>query len=452
MPENMPPFPFSQGQRPETRAERRQREKSIARLAARIESRLAAQRHSGAGYPIDQLTREFVDVYNDRKFEGRHIPFSFNVLQGFLREASEEHVTLFELLPERDHAFLIGDFLDYATSVAPEDMGIEKLRTIPEGTVLNFSPIGDVHDMSFTDPSGKQVVIAGFALSRSGDLLNWLMIGGFVADIEAETERLRKEALEWEANSVALTSTARMPDIEKVRAEPLPGTDDVWKTIAYGIFNLRTRSHESRTFAHDYGTMYNMVSDDPCSLGVDSLEEMTEEQRAGYETYSKRLDEYALVFDMAETAFLLPSYFAYRIDLVREVQRPTAAGGNKVPRKDLMAVLRAEPGERPAFRRVASLDVTNLAPAPKGTRSYTPPRFSVELDGFWRRISPTSVGKDPNGNPVAGRTWVRGHMRWRDRPQRRVPVLVKASVTAARMRAAELVMEDEAVEVVKERE
>jgi len=452
MPDKKPPFPFPPGHRPETRAERRQREKSIERLAARIESRRAAQRHSGAGYPIDELTREFVDIYNDRKFEGKHLPFSFNVLQGFLKEVQEEHVTLFELLPERDHAFLIGDFLDYATAAGPEGRGFEALRAIPEGRVLNFTPIGDVHDMAFTDPSGQQVVIGGFAMSRSGDLLNWLMIGGTVTDLAAETERLREQTKEWETHSVTLTSTATMPDYEKVRAQPLPGTDDVWKTLAYGIFNLRTRSHESRTFAHDYGTMYSMVSDDPCSLGVDSIEEMTEEQRAGYETYSKRLDEYALIFEMAETAFLLPSYFSFRIDLVREVQRPTAVGSNKVPRKDLMDVLRAAPGERPAFRKVASLDVVNLAPAQKGTRSYTPPRFSVELDGFWRRLSPASVGKDPNGNPVAGRTWVRGHMRWRDRPQRRAPVLVKASVTAARMRAAELVMADETAEVVGARD
>jgi len=450
MPDEKPPFPFqpNTGGRREGRAERRQREKEIERVASRIQSRRAARRHSGAGYPIDQLLREFLDAYNERLFEHRHLPFTFNVLHAFTREEKEDWATFLDLHPERDHAFLIGDFLDYATSIAPGDRGIERLRSLPENVIQNYSPVGDVREFAFIDPSGKQVVIAGFTMTRLGDQLHWLMLGGFVTDLEAETERLREDAQKWEVQSQALRQDGGKPDYARMRAQPLPGTDDVWKTLAYGVFNLRTRSHESRTFAHDHGNMYGMVSDDPGAIGRENVEGMTEEERASIEGFAKRLDEFALIFDMAEAAFLLPSYFAFRIDLVREVQRETAIGKSEVPRNDRQDVFRAPAEMRPGFRKVASLDVVNLAPAAKGTRSYTPPRFSVELEGFWRRLAPDSIGKDPDGRPVQGRTWVRGHMRWRDRPSRRAPVMVKASVMAARERAAEIVLGDGTSEIV----
>ncbi len=78
------------------------------------------------------------------------------------------------------------------------------------------------------------------------------------------------------------------------------------------------------------------------------------------------------------------------------------------------------------------------------SRQRTCPRTQVELGGFYRRLAPNAWGRDEAGNPVPGRTWVRGHVRWRDRPARVEPILVKASVSAARERAEGLVAAAEA--------
>lgn len=71
-------------------------------------------------------------------------------------------------------------------------------------------------------------------------------------------------------------------------------------------------------------------------------------------------------------------------------------------------------------------------------RHYAPPQFQVEVDGFWRRLDPDSLGKGPNGEPVIGRTWVKEHIRWRDREQRPITVYVKSKISVARKRAKQI--------------
>lgn len=88
------------------------------------------------------------------------------------------------------------------------------------------------------------------------------------------------------------------------------------------------------------------------------------------------------------------------------------------------------------FRRVAALEIIDPS-RPPVVRAYTPPRFQVEVDGFWRRLpDPTARGRGQSGEPVAGRTWVKAHLRWRSNPPLVHTVYVKSSVGLARARAA----------------
>jgi hypothetical protein len=49
------------------------------------------------------------------------------------------------------------------------------------------------------------------------------------------------------------------------------------------------------------------------------------------------------------------------------------------------------------------------------------------------------MGQDAAGNPVRGRTWVRGHLRWRDRPPSSSTIYVKSSIAVAKAKAAALI-------------
>ena len=438
MPSPPPPPPGS-------RADRRLRRKWAERVVSRIDARRAAERRSGAGFPIDGQVREFLDAYNDRVtrrgFEAP-MPFSFGTMQAFVEATDEQGVPFFRLRPERDHAFGIEDFLDFATESPPADRGIAGVLAMPEGEAWHFSVLGDVRDLGFLTTAGHRFVLSGMSLCRDGERLSWLMVGGLVADLEAETARLREEYGKEGVTAVSSGHAGATWDPGSVRAEPLPGTDDVWKTLAYGTFNLSTGRHESRTYSQDLGDTYSLVTDDPDVLQGFDPGRVEAGQDESLAAYAEGIDRNAILFEVAETAFMLPAYFAYRIDLVRTVERPrpipedarrTHGGGSSGP---------LQPGKPTQLVRTLAIQAAGGRPE---RRPYTPPRHRVELDGFYRRLSPGSVGKDRNGQPLPGRTWVRGHVRWRDRPARIEPILVKASVRAARERADALLASRAAV-------
>ena len=68
------------------------------------------------------------------------------------------------------------------------------------------------------------------------------------------------------------------PSLE-ARAEPLLGTDDVWKTVFFGRFNLLTRRFDGRSVAVDYGNAYNIACDDPAIFQKTSLDDLSEDER-----------------------------------------------------------------------------------------------------------------------------------------------------------------------------
>lgn len=203
------------------------------------------------------------------------------------------------------------------------------------------------------------------------------------------------------------------PSLE-FRAEPLAGTDDVWKSIVFGRFNLRTEKHEVRAFGRDHGNHYFMNIDDPETFGIRDPNSVSQREREVLDGMIERIENETVLFEIAVTCFQLPAYFAFRITLVRETKRDTViAALSAVQRSQISSV---DPEKRPLFRTVAALELVDIGRLP-AIRSYTPPQYKVEVNGFWRKLEPESVGKNALGDPIKGRTWVKGHLRWRDRPE-----------------------------------
>lgn len=431
--------------RPPSRNERRLREKAYHRAVSRIRSRLAAERHAGAGFEVDKLLREFSLKLNDRLrangWDGV-MPFSWGTLDAFFSDDDEDGLPYLTLRHERDHAFSANDFLDWATTSPPQDKGLARLRSLPEGDVHSFTVLGKPGDLAFATRDGRDFVLSGASMVRHGDRLAWVLVGGLTADLDVETGKLRETYLGDGVRSEALWDGAPELTDQRICAEPLPGADGLWRTIAYGNFDLARGRHASRTYATDNGDVYGLVTDSPDAVLRQGQDVPDEGGMATMEHFAELLETNAAVFEMAEAAFMLPSYFDVRIDLVRTEPRATAIARGEMPPRDRARVLHAPAGDRRPFRMVRTLDVEAPPVTSAGRRSYTPPSHSVALDGFYRRIDPRSVGRDEDGGPILGRTWVKGHMRWRDRPARAEPILVKASVAAARERAAELVAND----------
>ena len=87
------------------------------------------------------------------------------------------------------------------------------------------------------------------------------------------------------------------------------------------------------------------------------------------------------------------------------------------------------------YRRISAIEVIRANEAPQlAGRSYTPPSFPVPVEGFWRAFAdPTRIGHDERGDPITGKTWVRPHVRHKDKTGEAIrTVLVKASLSKAR--------------------
>ena len=427
---------------------RRVQKRIVEEALRTVVKRIIASQETGAGFSIDALLREFLAEYNDRILGHGllTLPQSFNDTEAFFN-FNEKPTPHLLLRPEKDHIFSFGDFLDFATDPARSEADApDRLAALPEGIIHSFTPLGDVHDTAFLHSDSERFITAGFTLVRLGAEVNWVMLGGPVCDLALETQKLRDKGFKMEGRPPEKRFIDCDPSLE-LRAEPLQGSDDIWKTVFAGRFNLTTRRFVSRSVFVDHGNHYFVLGDDPTILGKDSVEALTPDEHQRLESMAAQMAKYALQYEIVSTCLLLPAYFAHRITLVRETSRPTSlAAADTTLHRTLAAVPESA---RPKIRRVAALEIIDVNPTPR-LRAYSHPSYKVEVDGFWRRLRPGQMGRDASGAPIAGRTWVRGHMRWRDLPSRPATIYVKSTLSSARARAAALSASNASATVVRD--
>lgn len=420
------------------RASRRNAHRYIKEESQRIDQIRAADQMSGVGYPVDRHIRHFLDMCNADIFRGLEVPYPkvWDVVSGFFKRESSELQDFLRLRPEKDHAFSQHDFFAFATDTAIREQVVEKLLALPEGVVHNYTASGAVKDVVFEEGQTEPLVFSGISLVRHGELLYWQTVGGPVVDISRITEERREQLVEQEATIRAANPTApeaMIRDLLNPRAVALEGTDDVWLAAALGLFNLRTRKHEIRMTTRDWGVSQAVFSDQFEQRFAEEYE-TSESVRRMVDRAMEQIEKDHLFFEVAETAFALPAYFAAKVEFVRGEEVTTALGDptGGVARKH---ALKAPVDMRILKRTVATLDFSARG---EFGHTYTPPRFRVEVDGFWRRLPSGSVGKDAEGRPTKGKTWVHSHARWKDKPPKTGTVLVKTPISTALERARKL--------------
>jgi hypothetical protein len=424
------------------RASRRNAQRYLKEEAQRIERMRAADQMSGVGYHIDHQTRQFLDTCNKDVLNGIETPYAkvWDVVSGFFKQEYSEIVDFLRLRTERDHAFSAQDFFAYATAPEIRDHAIERLMELPEGVIHNYSVTGGVRDVVFQDEVGDPVALSGIAMVRSGDLLYWQTVGGVVTDPLKATSARRAALAEQEAKirrDNPHAPEAMIHEILNPTAVALKGDDGVWKAAALGLFNLRTLKHDIRMTTREWQSTQAVFSDQFEQKFADMYESDAAARRL-VDRAMAQLEADHLFFEIAETAFALPAYFAARVEFVRGEDVKTALG-NPNGGSARKYALKAPLDMRVLTRNVATLDFDARN---EFGQSYTPPRFMVEVEGFWRRLPLGTVGKDPEGRPTEGKTWVQAHARWKDKPKKAGVVHVKTAIGAAIERGKKLTGKD----------
>ena len=420
------------------RTSRRNAQRYLKDETQRIDRMRSADQLSGVGYHIDQQIRQFLDTCNKDVLNGVETPYFkvWDVVSGFFRPEPSEIVDFLRLKEEKDHAFSARDFFAYATDPSIRDHALEKLRELPENVIHNYSVKGGVRDIVFQEEGGEPIALSGIAMVRSGDLLYWQTVGGIVTDVAAVTAARRATLAEGEARIRAdnpHAPEAMIREILNPTAVPLKGDEGVWRAAALGLFNLRTQKHDIRMTTREWEATQAVFSDQ-FEQKLASVYDTDDAARRLVDRAVGQIEADHLFFEIAETAFVLPAYFAARVEFVKDDEMRTALGdpnGGSARKYALKAPL----DMRILTRHVATLDFNARG---EFGHSYTPPRFMVEVDGFWRRLPLGTAGKDADGRPTEGKTWVQSHARWKDKPRKAGVVHVKTPIGAAIERGQKL--------------
>jgi hypothetical protein len=390
---------------------------------------IQAQQESGAGYTSDIALREFQMEYNQRLIGhgSAYMPASFGITEAFFKRTTE--FAGFLLHPETDYLINFTDFLDYITSPDSPPLDIGAASNLAQNHIINVNSLDVPGEFLLETDNGHGFSILGASYIRRGDEISMLMVVGEQMP-EAELEKVRQTLTE--------------PSLIAPNKPDLPPTDDskagivfideekhLVRDIALCRFNLKEKRLDARCLLQDMGSKYAMVTDVPevvqCATDRDKL----------IQSMTEKLDKAGVVWESAKMLLLLPAYLDTRITFKRTEQRRTKFGlqvQNSLKYK--RSVADALPESKVVFRRISAVRIeTPSSPQHLTGRSFTPPMFQVQVSGFWRIFSDsTQQGHDEQGNPIAGKTWVRSHIRHKDKSEGPGPkvVYIKSSLSFAR--------------------
>ena len=419
-----------------SRKERRKLAIESKRIGREYERIICQFSKSGAGFPVDKLLRDLCLEYTSRYARTGIFsqPVNFNYFEPFCKiELIKNSVAPFVApATEYDHLFSIIDYLDYTTSSDNVDFELSTLMELPEGKILHYTTTGHLRDFTFLTPAGREFVVSGFSMVRHGHLIHWYLVGGEVLS-EQEWEEEHSDDIEFVVENV---SPNKRPFLEEIieqegRKEGPPvaleGTVTAIRTVVAGETNLITSRHEGRCCLFERQNSFRVICDDPDVLqpirDASRREELINAMR-------ERIERAAVLWNLAEAMFQLPSYFEFRV----QVQKPVlVASGRRIRGQ-------AKGGRDVgvSYRRVSAIEVVDTAPT--AVKAFTPPRYRVETEGFWRRLRDReNYGRGPNGERVRGRTWVKASNAWRERPDGPRTIYIKSSVAAAKVTVREII-------------
>jgi 5-methylcytosine-specific restriction endonuclease McrA len=123
--------------------------------------------------------------------------------------------------------------------------------------------------------------------------------------------------------------------------------------------------------------------------------------------------KYGVFFEIARLGLQLPSYVSFMYDLVVTEKKQV---GTKTHRKKVgRGAQRHEAVSKPVYKFIRSIRVIRPSSAANSlaTRQWVAPRYSFLVNGHWRQLMDANqMGRDPDGKPVFGRTWVRQYRKY----------------------------------------
>ncbi len=372
----------------------------VEAMTKRLPRWLYAQLKCGSEFQMASILRSFLFEYADRMLKhGIHVlPSSFNLVESFLQ--FDRSVFLFGLREEREHLLDLTDYFEwYERAEVPQDPTV-LIDVMTEGCVYSYDMTSQSQGYRLQGLL-SEFVIAGISLARHRDELTCFLLAG-----ENPPEHSDGVATKlWEQVQFQPEGKDRIePNPElSTKDRYLTGHPTFVKVIALLRIDLRSSGYDVRYVLEDVGQSYFVTTDDEL-YGVPP----EEVSRLHNPERFKRYD--ALISALA-TLIYLPVAFIALADRTHDISFNTPFGSQltEKPAQEMLKIL----GEAscPTTRTLKCLQSARVADLPT-SREIQPPELEFHREGYWKTLAPGEVGKDAQGNQVAGRTWVTRHESW----------------------------------------
>jgi hypothetical protein len=396
-----------------------------------------AQVESGAQFAADQQLRYHLTSTNTRAWNHglRAMPSSFNVTEAFF--AYDERLSLFRLLPESDYLISLCDFFDFVTLPGAPNVDLNAAYDFEDGVIYNFSVIDDPREFMAETSAGNSYALISTSMIRRDDELCVMLTAGATGDDLEELQSMASRDLDADMERLNPVPLDRMLKTGPVMLEQYP---ELLRVEALARFHLRRRMIDARYLLLDGGSFFKVITDD--DIMHYSADQKRRDQTRSWDERRKSdaeaIEERAALFELMKTVVLLPAYLRAKVTLIEQESKPTKLSQEiTASAKAQREIQRVPETDRVLIRRISAIRVIRPDAGSPAGRSYTPPRFQVPVQGFWRNFTDrTAIGHDEAGSEILGRTWIRAHTRYKDNPELDAPKIVylKSSLASARKR------------------
>lgn len=427
-----------------SRKERRKLDAESKKLSLKYQKIIASLHNSGTGFPVDKTLRSMAVEYTHRFASSgtENMPVSFNYFEAFcdLKLIKNSVAPYVSLAAETNHLFNASDFFDFLTSNDCQNFTPDEFLNVPEAQILHFSNNGSLEELTFFDASGWEYILSGFSMIRRGSTVHWFLVVGEKLNRE-EWELRALDTHEVKLEGVPPWKRAFMQDVidrNGANIGPpmrLEGTETAVKTLVAGEFDVSTKKHIGKSIFVETENSYTVFSDDPDV--VFSMAPSVNKQQVT-EAAMERIRQADVLWSIAEGLFQLPKYFETRVTISQ-----TKLNGS-LNRAGLKG--KGGRGVIADYVAVEAVSIEN-SDSPPSIRRISMPIYSTETEGHWRRLPFGQTGKDRDGKPAVGKTWVNKSNTWRDDKSRKPIIYVKDCLSVAKTQIEKIYAATETINV-----
>lgn len=196
----------------------------------------------------------------------------------------------------------------------------------------------------------------------------------------------------------------------EVGAMPLSENCPLLKSIVLARIDLDRQTFDARYVYEDWGQSYHGVTDDMSAFIDSSGNFINRDAEEHVKKMPEVMSQYQTLFDLCKTCLFLPDYFEMYSEDVRIERHPTEFRKFRNKQKNKKTIALVGSVYKIPYRQPAVLiREPRRSPA---RAEFSTPDIKIESSGFWKKLPIDSQGKDKNGNPITGRTWVSKTLSW----------------------------------------